>query len=64
MIKHVEIVNGSTPALSLHPPEVLESRLTPMFMCCGYWSYSVSVSLAGPTLTVTWTDDPNAACND
>jgi len=63
MIKHVEVVNSSIPAPCLQPPEVLESRLTPMFMCCGYWSYTVSVSIAGPTLSVTWTDDPNAACN-
>jgi hypothetical protein len=62
MIKQLEIVN-STPALCLQPPEVLETRHTPMFMCCGSWSYSVSVSLTGPELTITWNEDPGAACN-
>ena len=63
MIKRVEFGSTNRAAICLQPPEVLETRLTPMFMCCGSWSYSISVSLAGPELTVTWNEDPNAPCN-
>jgi hypothetical protein len=48
---------------ALQPPQVLEARLTPMFMCCGHWSYSISFSISGPSLTVSWTEDGDAACN-
>jgi hypothetical protein len=48
---------------TLQAPEVLEARLTPMFMCCGHWSYALSFGINGPTLTVSWTEDGDAACN-
>jgi len=63
MIKGIDVDNSNVSVLTLQPPEVLETRHTPMFMCCGYWSYSISGGLAGPTLTVTWTDDSSAPCN-
>ena len=63
MIERAEVESTGVTSLRLQPPEVLETRHTPMLMCCGYWSYSISLSLAGPTITVTWTDDPNAPCN-
>jgi hypothetical protein len=63
MIKRGEVVSTSAPTVILQPPEVLETRHTPMVMCCGYWSYSLSVGLSGPTFTVTWSEDPNAPCN-
>jgi hypothetical protein len=47
----------------LHPLEVLETRHTPMFMCCGHWSYTISVGLSGPSFSVTWVEDGDAACN-
>jgi hypothetical protein len=59
---------GEIRSISLRPgtlqaPEVLEARLTPMFMCCGHWSYALSFGISGPTLSVSWTEDGDAACN-
>jgi len=63
MIKRVERGSTGLSAIGLQAPEVLETRQTPMFMCCGHWSYAISLSISGPTVTVTWTEDSEAACN-
>ena len=54
---------GYPEVVRLHPLEVLEARHTPMFMCCGHWSYTISVGLTGPTVSITWVEDGDAACN-
>jgi len=58
-----EIKSISLRPGTLQAPEVLEARLTPMFLCCGHWIYALSVGVNGPTLTVSWTEDGDAACN-
>ncbi|PYR02861.1 MAG: hypothetical protein DMF97_03415 [Acidobacteria bacterium] len=63
MNEHAEIRSISLRPGTLQAPEVLEARLTPMFMCCGHWSYALSFGINGPTLTVSWTEDGDAACN-
>jgi hypothetical protein len=59
--------NGTDTAnaelVALQPPEVLEARLAPMFMCCGWWSYSFTFGLNGPGIVIGWTEDGDAACN-
>jgi hypothetical protein len=54
---------GCSEIVRLQPLEVLEARHTPMFMCCGHWSYTISVGLNGPSFSVTWVEDGDAACN-
>jgi hypothetical protein len=54
---------GNPATVTLQPLEVMETRLAPMFMCCGHWSYSISFGISGPTLTVSWTEDGDAECN-
>jgi hypothetical protein len=55
---------GNRELVTLRPPEVLEARLAPMFMCCGSWSYSFTFGLNGPGIVVTWIEDGDAACNE
>ena len=56
-------INETTQVVALRAPERLEPRLTPMFMCCGSWNYTFSMSLTGPGVSITWSEDPDAACN-
>jgi hypothetical protein len=62
MVERNETSSANPGGTSLQPPEVFEARLAPMFMCCGHWSYSISFGISGPNVTVTWTEDPAAAC--
>jgi hypothetical protein len=55
--------NAAISQVELQAPERLESRLTPMFMCCGHWTYTFTIGLNGPTVSVSWTEDGEAACN-
>jgi hypothetical protein len=63
MVKREEIRTSGMRLTSLRPPEVFEARLAPMFMCCGHWSYAISFGINGPTVSVGWTEDGDAACN-
>ncbi len=63
MTERDRINTGCNGMTRLGEMEVLETRLAPMFMCCGHWSYTVSIGLSGPTLSVTWVEDGDAACN-
>lgn len=63
MVKH-DAIDGSTETVLLEPPHQLESRLVPMFMCCGHWSYGFSFGISGPSVTITWVEDGSAACNN
>lgn len=53
----------ATEVVALKAPERLEQRLAPMFMCCGSWGYGFSIGLGGPNISITWTEDSGAACN-
>jgi hypothetical protein len=63
MVEREETRGTGIRHTTLRPPEVLEARLAPMFMCCGHWSYAISLGISGPVLTVSWTEDGDAACN-
>ncbi len=50
--------------VDLQAPEVLEFKTAPMWMCCGSWSYSISLNaLSLFTVELTWSEDPDAACS-
>ena len=63
MIDRDRINTASNGMTHLGEMEVLETRLAPMFMCCGHWSYTISLGFGGPTVSVTWVEDGDAACN-
>jgi hypothetical protein len=64
MIERDVRTSGYAEIVRLQPLEVLEARHAPMFMCCGHWSYTISVGLSGPSFSVTWVEDGDAACNE
>jgi hypothetical protein len=53
----------ATKVMALNAPERLEPRLAPMFMCCGSWGYGFSIGLGGPSISISWSEDGGAACN-
>jgi hypothetical protein len=63
MTEGVRNPTGYPEVVHLHPLEVLEARHAPMFMCCGHWSYSFSLGLSGPSVSITWVEDGSAPCN-
>jgi hypothetical protein len=63
MVTHDPTNETATEVVTLKAPERLEPRLAPMFMCCGTWGYGFSIGLGGPSISITWTEDSGAACN-
>ena len=63
MIKHDRNDDGQATTVALEPPTALERWLAPMWMCCGHWSYGLSLSALGVSATLTWIEDENAACS-
>jgi hypothetical protein len=63
MVIHNPTGEREAEVVTLKAPERLEPRLAPMFMCCGSWGYGISVGLGGVSVSITWTEDSGAACN-
>jgi hypothetical protein len=54
----------ATRVVELQAPEVLEFKTAPMFMCCGSWVVSFTINpITIFSFTLTWQEDPNAACS-
>jgi hypothetical protein len=54
----------TTQVIDLQAPEPLEFKTAPMWMCCGHWSYSISLNAISLfTVTLTWNEDADAACS-
>jgi hypothetical protein len=50
--------------VDLQAPEVLEFKTAPMWMCCGSWSYTISLNAVSLfTVSLTWSEDSDAACS-
>lgn len=55
---------NATQHVDLQAPEILEFKTAPMFMCCGSWTYSISINpVTIFNVTATWVEDPDAACS-
>ena len=63
MVKHEGTNDGQTTTIALEAPVRLEPRIAPMWLCCGHWSYGLSLSAFGFTASLTWIEDGDAACS-
>ena len=60
----LKVESNATRHVELQEPEVLEFKTAPMFMCCGSWVVSITINpITIFSFTLTWAEDPNAACS-
>ncbi len=60
----LKLESNTTRFVDLQAPEVLEFKTAPMWMCCGSWSYGISLNAISLfTVELVWNEDPDAACS-